>query len=287
MTAAAAAASAAEQQMLINKVDTSVGSQLLQARDYMTLLAVCHAVYAQQVHDCTRGKASAFPKAAKDTAAATTAAAAGTSAAPAASQQLLRVLGVAQYIVAPRQYDNDDVVALMTRSCSALQYLVHFMLRNAGRLHSAGSSGSSSSAAPLNIAAVAAVLTPAVLEAWVQTLVELVLLFNPKYKGAPLVSVGLLLQAARSLVNAGAFGADGSLALDACKSRLFKPLLHQLLPDVWQALGSGKIWGMAQAKVRLGVSLMIDDEDRWQPALEQGLRAVLVETVAVGEHMTL
>jgi hypothetical protein len=223
VTAAAAAPDAAEQQRLISKLDAPVGRQLLQSRDYMTLLAVCHAVCAQQVHDRTRGKASAFPKAARDTAAAaaaaaaTTAAAAGTSAAAAASFELLRVLGVAQYIAMPQQYENDDVVALINGSCSALQYIVNCMLRNAGHFDSAASSSSSSSAAACSTAAVTAVLSPAVLEAWVQTLVEFELLLAPKYKGVPLRAVAVLLQAADSLLNAGAFGPcpDGRLVLDA------------------------------------------------------------------------
>jgi hypothetical protein len=274
MEAALATLSAAEQQMLSSRLDAAVGGALVQSRDYMTLLAVCHAVCAQQVHSRTRGTASAFPEVAKDTAAA--AAAGAGPAAPAASKRLLRLLGVAGSIVAPHSYDDDDVVALMHGSCTALQQTVQCMLRNAGLIASAPTSSSSSSAPRFSTAAVAAVLSSAVVEAWVQTLVELVLLLSPQYKGAPVAATGVVMQAARSLVDARALGPDGRLALDACKSRLFKPLLHQLLPDAWHALRCGKTWSLGTV-----------DKHSWQLMLEQGLCCVLVETLVTGKHMTI
>jgi hypothetical protein len=273
MEAVATARSAAKQQMLTSKLDAAVGGQLLQSRDYLSLLAACHAVCAQQVHSRTRAKASAFPAASQDTAAAAAAATGGSAAAPAASNKLLRELGIAEPLLAPHMHDDDDVVLLMHGSCTALQHVVQCMLRNAGHVSSAAPS-SSSGAPSYSTAAVAGVLSSAVVEAWLLTLVELVLLLRPRYKGAPVNAAGVVLQAARSLKMTRAVGPDSMLALDACKSRLFKPLLHQLLPDVWGALRSGKIWGAA-------------DADRWQPMLEQGLRCVLVETLADGEHMTV
>jgi hypothetical protein len=198
MAVALAALSAPEQQMLSSKAD-AVGGALVQSRDYMTLLAVCHAVCAQQVHIRTRGKASAFPEAARDTSAAA-AAGAGTAAA-AASRKLLRLLGVAGSVAAPHRYDDDDVVALIIGSCTSLQHAVQSMLHKTCHITSAASSSSSSSSAPpFSTAAVAAVLSSAVVEAWVQTLVELVLLLSPQYKGAPFVAAGVVMQAARSLV---------------------------------------------------------------------------------------
>jgi hypothetical protein len=278
MQAIAARGPASQHQTLFNS--TEAGSQMMQSQELPMLLAVCSAACAQDAYTRANGKAGGFPATKKGAAAA----AAGAESAVAVLEfhsNLLKYLQVTGGIKLPAKLEDSEVLEFMNCSCTSLQNLMVFTLNSTCQV------GSSSSAAAVTAAAA---LPLSLVESWVLTLVQQVLLLRPKYKAAPLSAAGAILQAARAVAAAGGYGLAGKAALDSCKGRLSKPLLQQLLPDIWQALKSSKAWKRAERSTSsssstLGGSGTVDSED-WPLAVEMGLRVLLVELVGIGEcHM--
>jgi hypothetical protein len=274
MEAAAATGAANQHQTLLSSTD--VGRQMMQSEELPMLLAVCSAVCAQQAYTSANGKAGGFTASQNSAAAAAADAAADAAVAvPKFHSNLLRDLQVTGTVKLPEIVDNGRLLKFMLICCRTLQHLMVSTMYSAGQV---GSSSSSSATA----GAAAAALPLSLVEPWVLTFAELVLLLRPEYKEMPLSAADTILQAARDVAACGGYGLAGKAALDSCKGRLIKPLMQQLLPDVWQALKGSKMWKSAErSSSRVCVDGIVE-KDNWPLVLERGL-TILVVMVDGGE----
>jgi hypothetical protein len=156
-------------------------------------------------------------------------------------------------IAVPSRYCNKDIVLLLSVSCNAAHQVADFagsvaVCRARSRCSSedirelAGLYGpvldrvAGSAAAQHYRQQQQQALPLELIAAWVPVLIDLTLLVKAEDKAGLFMVAGSLLQTARRLATAGAYGPEGVAALDASNWQLCQPVLQVLLPGYLESV---------------------------------------------------